>query len=137
MYLWREKNQSSGVPGQGGTGADGPPGADHEDLSGELPTGRADLEVVRERTHLRLKGTAGIFSGEMEFTHRGTGRSVAGVATGLIGIAGAACIGAAVAGVICASLAHAAPAVVVVASLGVFAVVLFPGLVLSLRRPAA
>jgi len=71
----------------------------HHDLRDELPTSRADLDPLREKTTFHIEGSViGIFKGKMHVTSDSRARSPASVALVVLLLTGASCLGAAVIG---------------------------------------
>jgi hypothetical protein len=113
---------------------DGEIGVDYDSwLGDELPSPRADIKAERERTGIRVKGTAGFLKGEIEVISEGSGRSPQARAVTTLIVALAACASTVVVGAVCL-LAHAPAAVLGILALTTFAGILAAGLVLAFRE---
>ena len=99
----------------------------------QFPSPRADVEIVREKTGLRFKGSApGGFTAELDVNTDGPGRSPAATAMTMLILVAAACAAAATFAVIC-GLVHAPALLLVLTSLGAFAGVLVTGTIIAFR----
>lgn len=99
----------------------------------ELPSPRADVEIVRERTGIHIKGSApGGFAAELDVDTDGSGRSPTAKAVTMLILVAAACFASAFFAVIC-WLAHAPALLLVPAVLAAFAGVLATGTIIAFR----
>ena len=99
----------------------------------QFPSPRADVEIVREKTGIRFKGSApGGFTAELDVSTDGPGRSPAATAMTMLILVAAACAAAATFAVIC-GLVHAPALLLVLTALGAFAGVLVTGTIIAFR----
>jgi hypothetical protein len=105
-------------------------------LADELPTPRADLDTYRERTGIRLEGSAGPLKARLSVTADGQGNSPTSVCVAVLLLTAAGSVPAGILA-IAGGLMHMAAVPLVLCTLAVFSVVFLVGVALAFRRPVA
>jgi hypothetical protein len=98
----------------------------------ELPSPRADVDLVRERTGIRIEGSAGPLKGKLQVTTDGLARSPVSTAVTMLLLGTAACVPAIMLGAV-GWLIHVPALPLGVAVLGLFGVLFATGTILAFR----
>jgi hypothetical protein len=99
----------------------------------EFPSQRADVELVREKTGIRLEGSAGPVKAKVQVTTDGSARSPASVAVTILLLVTASCIPAVLLGTV-GWLVHAPAWLLTTAAAGLFLAVFAMGTALAFHQ---
>lgn len=98
----------------------------------EFPSRRADVDLIRERTGIRLEGSAGLVKAKLDVTTDGSARSPASVAVTMLLLATAACVPPVLLGLV-GWLVHAPAVLLTVGGVVLFAALFVTGTILAFR----